>query len=1687
MFSLRRRRTGLPFVFSSPSVVAEPHAGRRGACLGRCGLYILLAAGIIITISSIGCGGNGYSPTQPSQSKAPAAVAGGPYTGTAGTAVSFSAVGSSDPAGLSLSYAWTFGDATSGTGVSPTHTYSAAGTYTVVLTVTNSAGVSATASTTATIAAASQPPVANAGGPYTGTAGTAITFNGSGSSDPRGETLTYIWDFGDSSTGSGANPTHTYNSAGTYTVKLTVTNTDKLSATATATATIAAATLTLTASFSPISATVYQGGQQGFTANITGAGGVTLSYQWSTTATAGSLAEVGGAGQTGASFCSPGNQVTYTAAATPALSASVSDTVKVQVYAGAGCSGTANTSATARITVNPSVSATALPGMTTTNFTATVVLPAGSTFTPDALTVLDSVTSTTPTPSGTFTIAQYTGEQIVFVDAPDGTPMMMGWMDANHTTVSASTTAEVLAYYALGGSLMLTKTDRDNAIAQIPQLPGFTALASTVTSELAANPDAFAQSDAKVAAALNSLFTQATGVTPQVKSSRIKPMDTLPTPSATTPQSGLTVSNTEPPAPYFTNSPVTAFSEFLTNAYRRRIHAFVIKQFDTLKGVNTPNGVQTTDFELAPTVGVNGGVTGALTDMIKAYFGTQPTAYAPVTSDPFELAVDNGFDSTTYQVITVGPGGSGAPSPVQLTTGQQAILVSTSISSLVQDQMIPFMTNVLFSDSFFADDQSNSALAGNVRTAFINNLEKNVLTLVTNISSTQGNLATTLQDSIVAGDVKTAMGDLLFNLGGLPAIGDAVKSALNSAASAYGGSAAAGAGATAALNHFNVLMYSAGSVLQAFDTVVYIAQIANSDNVDVWSVKSTPFLAKINPAQSVLNSIGEVSLTATILNVEPNVPVSYLWTLAPSSGQSLLGTLTEVGGSQRVLPDANGSLSFCSSSNKTLYSSSSTAVANLTQIGYDTVTVTGYLNGNCQSANQFSSVGSATIQTNPLGNITLTPSQPTVSAGGAVQFSAEYVNVADQITPGSWSWTLSAGTNPGPNGTLAGDTTGSNYVCTTTPNMTYTSTATSAPNGNLYDLLVVQAYQDSACGTTLPLNNTAAVGLTTIATSSAPLLNVAPSATLQPGQQIQVGAAFVPPLTSGATVPAAGSYLWTNTGSYGTLTGAGSSGNSYCSTSAEQTYTAAANAGITDSVFDQVTATAFADTKCTPSQQEGLMGSAKMNIEPPTGPYVVPGQITSVVQSGDGFFYASASGTCSAANQDTCDWILRIDPQGAVTVLHTFELNTNTTSCLSGIDYLCTNTEGSGVNGIIEAADGNLYGSTTNGGPYGAGTVFKMAKDGTLTALYQFPMTVSASGGFGSTYHRFIFYAGLSYSSPFGDLPGPIIEGLDGDFYGLAADGQNGTGVFFAVSPNRGIAVSNPFAPSAKVDQASVGLNYTNMALVQGLDGNFYTEMTETGLGQPGLMLIDPNGVTGAPLYSFSNSTVPSHTPLIGGPDNALFGMVTGATSSADFELKNGQVSDINSAITPLSLLGSDGNFYGVTANTNSIVQTTQTGASTTVATIQNADTKSAVTTGNATGTMIEASNGNLMSGAVNTNPTTGASVYFLSNTATKGLLQGPIQLSFPDPITLVNKPVKLTWTVSNAFSATYQVCHATVTTAAGAPAPGGGDWSGAQLGEMNGNVYTGSFSIVPTIAGTYTYALTCGGVESGFTSLTVQ
>jgi PKD repeat protein len=138
--------------------------------------------------------------------------------------VAFDGRGSTDADGTIASYAWNYGDGTTGTQSTSSHTYASAGTYTVTLTVTDNAGATDTVSNPVTVTAAppgNQAPTAA----FTSTpTDLSVAFDGRGSTDADGTIASYAWNYGDGTTGTQSTSSHTYASAGTYTVTLTVTD-----------------------------------------------------------------------------------------------------------------------------------------------------------------------------------------------------------------------------------------------------------------------------------------------------------------------------------------------------------------------------------------------------------------------------------------------------------------------------------------------------------------------------------------------------------------------------------------------------------------------------------------------------------------------------------------------------------------------------------------------------------------------------------------------------------------------------------------------------------------------------------------------------------------------------------------------------------------------------------------------------------------------------------------------------------------------------------------------------------------------------------------------------------------------------------------------------------------------------------------------------------------------------------------------------------------------------------------------------------------------------------------------------------------------------------------------------------------------------------------------------------------------
>jgi PKD repeat protein len=131
--------------------------------------------------------------------------------------VIFSDTSQSDPNG----WIWDFGDGTSSMKRNPTHVYSGTGTFTVSLIASNALGSdSLTRSSYIVVIEPMAPQADFLASPTLGFAPLTVTFTDQSSHSPT----TWLWHFGDGSTSTEQNPTHTFTLPGIYTVTLTASN-----------------------------------------------------------------------------------------------------------------------------------------------------------------------------------------------------------------------------------------------------------------------------------------------------------------------------------------------------------------------------------------------------------------------------------------------------------------------------------------------------------------------------------------------------------------------------------------------------------------------------------------------------------------------------------------------------------------------------------------------------------------------------------------------------------------------------------------------------------------------------------------------------------------------------------------------------------------------------------------------------------------------------------------------------------------------------------------------------------------------------------------------------------------------------------------------------------------------------------------------------------------------------------------------------------------------------------------------------------------------------------------------------------------------------------------------------------------------------------------------------------------------
>ena len=306
----------------------------------------------------------------------------------------------------------------------------------------------------------------------------------------------------------------------------------------------------------------------------------------------------------------------------------------------------------------------------------------------------------------------------------------------------------------------------------------------------------------------------------------------------------------------------------------------------------------------------------------------------------------------------------------------------------------------------------------------------------------------------------------------------------------------------------------------------------------------------------------------------------------------------------------------------------------------------------------------------------------------------------------------------------------------------------------------------------------------------------------------------------------------------------------------------------------------------------GQSVSAIYSFAGPDGAYPYAG----LIQASDGNFY----GTTDGGGADGYGSIFKMTPSGTLTTLYSFT---------GGSDGSYPTAS------LIQASDGNFYGTTGLGGPFlytfGPGTVFKSTPSGTLTTLYTF------TGGSD------------------GEIPNGLLQAADGNLYGTTeyggiASGSSGYGTVFKITLAGTLTTLHAFSAT---DGA-----WPFASLIQASDGNLYGTTYGGGVlsggyeGYGTIFKITPAG-TLTTLYTIGTSPTDASAPaapLVQASDGDLYGTIYGLspnrpgmvfkiTTSSTFtslhtfsSLTNGVNSDGANPIGGLIQTGG-GNLYGTT------------------------------------------------------------------------------------------------------------------------------------------------------------------------------
>src|ERR1039457_3482591 len=206
-----------------------------------------------------------------------------------------------------------------------------------------------------------------------------------------------------------------------------------------------------------------------------------------------------------------------------------------------------------------------------------------------------------------------------------------------------------------------------------------------------------------------------------------------------------------------------------------------------------------------------------------------------------------------------------------------------------------------------------------------------------------------------------------------------------------------------------------------------------------------------------------------------------------------------------------------------------------------------------------------------------------------------------------------------------------------------------------------------------------------------------------------------------------------------------------------------------------------------------------------------------LVQAANGDLYGTAGG----GGANAVGTVFEITPSGALTTLYNF---CSQSGCTDG---------GNPDAGLVQAANGNFYGTTYYGGTNGGGTVFKITQGGTLTTLYSFCSQTNCTDGTGPE--------------------GALVQAANGDLYGTTYfGGTNGQGTVFKITPSGTLTTLYSFCSQTNCADGAE----PNAGLVQAADGDLYGTASSQGANSYGgtVFKITPGG-TLTTLYSFCSES----------------------------------------------------------------------------------------------------------------------------------------------------------------------------------------------------------------------------------------